>query len=101
MTETQRSQFSRSDLQEERPSLTALSPRGSRILACLTVVFVGVLAVLTYAAVQVFDGWHHVIVLADLGIVFIAIAAWLASGRPAGEAEQDTAFIPEGLRPKA
>lgn len=101
MTETQRSQLTRYDLQEERSTLTALSPRGSRILTGLTVVFIGVLAVLTYAAVQVFDGWHHLIVLADLGIIFIAVAIWLASGHPAAEAEPETAFIPGGLRPKA
>ena len=100
MTETDRNQFSRYDLQETRPSLTRVSERGMRILSALTIIFVGVLAALTYAAVQVFDGWHHVIVIADIALVILAVAAWINSTRPAPEAEADTAFIPKGLRPK-
>jgi hypothetical protein len=27
--------------------------------------------------VQVFDGWHHLIIIGDLVIVFLGIAAWV------------------------
>ena len=84
MTENQRSQFERYDLRETRPTrLTKVSDGGQRILAGLTLLFVGVLAALTYAAVQIFDGWHHLIVIADFVIVFFAIAAWIYSTRTA------------------
>jgi putative effector of murein hydrolase LrgA (UPF0299 family) len=84
MTENQRSQFERYDLRETRPTrLTSVSEGGQRILAGLTLLFVGVLAALTYAAVQIFDGWHHLIVIADFVIVFFAIAAWIYSTRTA------------------
>ena len=84
MTENQRSQFERYDLRETRPTrLTSVSEGGQRILAGLTLVFIGVLAALTYAAVQIFDGWHHLIVIADFVIVFFAIAAWIYSTRTA------------------
>ncbi len=81
MTENQRSQFERIDLRETRTPLTSLSERGQRFLAGLTIVFIAVLAALTYAAVQVFDGWHHLIVIADFVIVFFAIATWIYSTR--------------------
>ncbi len=81
MTENQRRQFERYNLGETRSPLTSLSREGERVLAGLTIAFVAVLAVLTYAAVQVFDGWHHVIVIADLAIVFFAIATWIHSTR--------------------
>ena len=100
MTQTDRNQFTRYDLQEQRPRFTELSENGARVLAGLTVLFVGVLAALTYAAVQVFDGWHHLIVIGDIALVLIAIAVWLASGRPAAETPAETAFIPKGLRPE-
>ena len=100
MTETQRSQLGRYDLQETRPRLTRVSERGNRILSVLTFVFIGVLAAMTYAAVQVFDGWHHLIVLGDIALVLLAVAAWVNSTRPASEAEADTPFVPAGIRPK-
>ena len=81
MTENQRSQLERYDLRETRSPLTGLSDAGQRVLTVLTVLFIAVLAVLTYAAVQVFDGWHHLIVIADIVIVFLAIAAWIYSMR--------------------
>ncbi len=99
MTQAERSQYSRIDLQETRSRLTAVSERGRRVLAGLTVAFIGVLAVLTYAAVQVFDGWHHLIVVADFVVVFFAIAMWLYSMRPATEIESKTRFIPLGVQP--
>ncbi len=81
MTENQRSQFERVDLREKRPRLTEVSEGGQRFLAGLTILFVAVLGVLTYAAIQVFDGWAHLVVLADFVIVFFAIAAWIYSTR--------------------
>ena len=81
MTENQRAQFERYDLQERRHRMTELSEGGQRFLAGLTVVFIGVLAALTWAAVQVFDGWHHAIIIADIVIVFLALAAWIHSKR--------------------
>lgn len=81
MTENQRSQFGRPDLRETRPSLTSLSAGGQRFLSVLTLVFIGVLGLLTYAATQVFDGWHHLIVIGDLVLVFFAVAAWIYSTR--------------------
>lgn len=81
MTQSERNQFERMDLREPRPKLTSLSEKGQRFLAGLTVVFIGVLGLLTYAAVQVFDGWHHLIVIGDLVLVFFAIAFWIYSLR--------------------
>jgi hypothetical protein len=100
MTQMDRNQFSRYDLQDTRPRLARTSKNGTRILAGLTVLFAGVLAALTYAAIQVFDGWHHAIVIADIALILLAVAAWLASGRPATEFQADTAFVPQGMRPK-
>jgi len=99
MTQTDRNQLSRYDLQEKHTRLTHVSERGTRILAGLTVVFIGVLAALTYAAVQVFDGWHHAIVIADIGIVLAAVAVWMQSMSGPAEIEADTSFIPQGMRP--
>ena len=81
MTENQRAQFERYDLRERRPRINEVSEGGQRFLAGLTIVFIGVLAALTWAAVQVFDGWHHAIIIADIVIVFLAIAVWINSMR--------------------
>lgn len=81
MTQNQRAQFERYDLRERRPRLNEVSERGQRWLAALTLVFIGVLAVLTWAAVQVFDGWHHLIVIADIVLIVLALAWWIQSTR--------------------
>jgi hypothetical protein len=81
MTENQRAQFERYDLQERRPRHSQLTEGGQRFLAGLTIVFIGVLAALTYAAVQVFDGWHHLIVIADIVLIVLALAWWINSNR--------------------
>jgi hypothetical protein len=86
MTENQRAQFERYDLRERRPRMTTVSDRGQRYLAALTLVFIAVLVVLTIAAVQVFDGWHHLIVIADIVLVLGAIAVWIYSTRQSEEA---------------
>jgi hypothetical protein len=85
MTENQRSQFERYDLRETRSRMTSVSDRGQRYLAALTVLFIGILALLTVAAVQVFDGWHHLIVIADIVLVIGAIAFWINSTRQGDE----------------
>jgi len=86
MTENQRSQFERYDLRETRSRMNSVSDRGQRYLAGLTILFVAVLAILTVGAVQVFDGWHHLIVIADIILVFLAIAAWIYSTRQSDDA---------------
>jgi hypothetical protein len=86
MTENQRAQFERYDLRERRPRMTSVSERGQRYLAALTLVFIAVLVVLTIAAVQVFDGWHHLIVIGDIVLVLGAIAVWIYSMRQRDEA---------------
>jgi hypothetical protein len=77
MTGAERMQIERYDLGDARDRLKSISSRGQRVLAAATIFFVAVLGVLTYAAAQVFDGWHHLIVLADVAIVFFGIAAWV------------------------
>jgi len=99
MTQTDRNQLTRYDLRETRPPMTRLNERGTRLLAGLTIVFCGVLASLSYAAVAVFDGWHHAIILADITVIVLALAAWTASMRPPAEIEAESSFIPQGLRP--
>ena len=99
MTQNDRDQFSRYDLQDTRTRMNRVSERGSKILVVLTVVFIGVLAALTYAAIQVFDGMHHLIIIADIVVVILAVAYWMNSTRQPRELEADTPFIPKGLRP--
>jgi hypothetical protein len=72
-----RNQFERS----QYTSPARLSAGGRRAMQIYSVVGLAVLAVLTFAAVQVFDGWHHLIVLGDIVLVFLAIAAWIYSLR--------------------
>jgi hypothetical protein len=81
MTENQRAQFERYDLQERRPRMNEVSERGQKYLAVLTIVFIAILGALTYAAVQVFDGWHHLIVIADIVLIVLALAWWIQSTR--------------------
>jgi hypothetical protein len=99
MTQNDRDQFSRYDLQDTQTRMNRVSERGSKILVVLTVVFIGVLAALTYAAIQVFDGMHHLIIIADIVVVILAVAYWMSSTRQPPELEADAPFIPKGLRP--
>ena len=99
MTQNDRNQFSRYDLQETRPRMNEVSERGAKILGFLTIVFIAVLGALTYAAIQVFDGMHHLIIIADIVLVILAVAYWMNSTRQPPELEADTPFIPKGLRP--
>lgn len=54
---------------------------GRRVLAAYLIVASAVLGVLLVAAAQVFDGWHHAIVIADLIVVFFGLSAWVYPGR--------------------
>jgi cytochrome c biogenesis protein CcdA len=81
MTENQRGQMERYDLGETRSRLFSATPREQRVWAGLSVVFVLILAALSYAAIQVFDGWASAIVLADLVIIFFGLAMWLNPNR--------------------
>src|SRR5688572_26491751 len=99
MTQNDRNQLSRYDLQETRSRMTEVSERGAKILAFLTIVFIGVLGALTYAAIQVFDGGHHLIIIADIVLIILAVAYWMNSTRQPPELEADTPFTPKGLRP--
>jgi hypothetical protein len=60
-----------------------LSERGRRAMTIFTVLGLAVLAVLSYAAFQVFDGGHHWIVLADIVIIVLGLAAWVNPNRRA------------------
>lgn len=79
MTVSDRNQLERADYAESsRPPRTAV---GRRAAIAYTVIGVVVLAVLTVAAYQVFDGGHHLIIIADIIIVFLGIAAWVNPNR--------------------
>lgn len=78
MTVNQRNQLERA--QYSAPQRT--STGGRRATIAYTMTGLVVLAVLSYAAFQVFDGWHHLIVIADIVLVFLAVAAWIYSQRP-------------------
>ncbi len=72
----QLNQYERATLSE--PTLVRrMTPRGRKVLAISSLVFAGVLGVLTYAAVTVFNGWPHLIVIADLLIVFYGVSRWV------------------------
>lgn len=60
-----------------------ISEGGRKALTIYTIVGVVVLAALSYAAFQVFDGWHHLIVIADIIIVVLGLAAWVNPNRRA------------------
>jgi hypothetical protein len=74
LTVHDRNQYERANYTDSvRPTSTA----ERRVMAAYTLIGLAVLAVLTFAAVQVFDGWHHLIIIGDLVIVFLGIAAWV------------------------
>ena len=74
LTVHDRNQYERANYQDA-PRLTGAAER--RLMVAYTVIGLIVLAVLTFAAVQIFDGWHHAIIIADLVIVFFGLAAWV------------------------
>ena len=73
MTVNQRNQYERSTLNQRSPRL---SDSGRRAMIITTVIGLVVLAVLSVAAFQVFEGGHHWIVIADLVIIVFGLAAW-------------------------
>ena len=78
MTVNERTQFERSGYNERSPRLTE---RGRRAMIITTVVGLVILAALSVAAFQVFDGGHHWIVIADIVIVVLGLAAWVNPDR--------------------
>jgi hypothetical protein len=75
MTEADRNQFDRATYSER--SLRPRTDAGRRATITFVVVAIAILAALTVAAIQVFDGWAHLIVIADLIVFTAAIAIWL------------------------
>jgi hypothetical protein len=75
MTEADRNQFDRATYSEH--SLRPRSAAGRRATITFVVIAIAILAALTVAAIQVFDGWAHLIVIADLIVFTAAIAVWL------------------------
>jgi hypothetical protein len=75
MTESDRNQFDRATYSER--SLRPHTDAGRRATIVFVIVSIAILAALTVAAIQVFDGWAHLIVIADLIIFTAAIAVWL------------------------
>jgi hypothetical protein len=78
MTVNQRNQFERAGYNERSMRMSAA---GRRALTIYTVIALVVLAVLTVAAFQVFDGGHHWIVIADIVIIVLGLAAWVNPNR--------------------
>jgi hypothetical protein len=75
MTELDRNQFERATYSER--SMRPRSAAGRRATAVFLLVSIGILAALTVAAIQVFDGWDHLIVIGDIVIFTAAVAVWL------------------------
>jgi hypothetical protein len=75
MTELDRNQFERATYSER--SLRPRTEGGRRATIIFVVIALAILGALTVAAIQVFDGWAHLIVIADLIIFTAAIAVWL------------------------
>ena len=73
MTVHDRNQYERANL-SQAPRVSGAA-RG--VMIAYTIVGLVVLAALTFAAVQVFDGWSHAIIIADLIIVFFGLAFWV------------------------
>jgi hypothetical protein len=74
LTVQDRNQYERAGY-SDAPRLTGKAER--RVMGAYMLIGLVVLAVLTFAAVQVFDGWHHLIIIADLIIIFFGVAAWV------------------------
>ena len=74
MTISDRNQMNRATLTDGTG--VRIGSFGRRVLAVYLIVASAVLAVLLVAAAQVFDGWHHLVVIGDLLVVLFGIAAW-------------------------
>ena len=75
MTEADRNQFERATYSER--SMRPRSEGGRRATIVFVVIAIAILGALTVAAIQVFDGWPHLIVLGDIVLFTAAIAVWL------------------------
>ena len=75
LTVHDRNQFERATLRES--SMRPRSQAGRRAAAIYVGLGLILLAVLSFAAYQVFDGWPHLIVFGDLVLIFFGIAAWV------------------------
>ena len=73
MTVHDRNQYERANYSDA----PRVSGTAQRVMIAYTVVGLLVLGALTFAAVQVFDGWNHAIIIADLIIVFFGLAFWV------------------------
>ncbi|HYU61057.1 MAG TPA: hypothetical protein VEK39_09870 [Solirubrobacterales bacterium] len=74
LTVHDRNQYERAGYTDS-PRLSGTAER--RVMVAYTIIGLVVLAVLTFAAVQVFDGWHHLIVIGDLLVILFGLAAWV------------------------
>jgi hypothetical protein len=74
LTVQDRNQYERANY-TDAARLTTAAER--RLMTAYTLIGAVVLAVLTFAAVQVFDGWHHLIIIGDLLVILFGVAAWV------------------------
>jgi hypothetical protein len=76
LTVNDRNQYERAVL-TDGPRLSPSSAFGRRVLIAYTLIGLAILAALTIAAVQVFDGWHHAIVIGDVIVLVFGLALWV------------------------
>jgi hypothetical protein len=79
MTVCDRGQMDRAALSENTG--VRIGRVGRHMLSAYLVIASAVLGLLLVWAAQVFDGWHHLIVIADLVVVLFGIAAWVDQTR--------------------
>jgi hypothetical protein len=79
LTEIQRSQLERNEMFQGGRGwrLTSATPAQERLFTILSAFFLVVLAGLSYAAITVFHGWDHLIVIGDIVILFWGISLWI------------------------
>jgi hypothetical protein len=81
MSGAQRMQVERYDLGETRDRLKSAGDGGRRFVIAYTLVALAVLAVLTYAAIDVFEVSKDAVVAADLIVLVFGLAAWVNPNR--------------------
>ena len=74
LTETQRSQMEAANFSE---SARVRSRTGQRVAGAYVGIGLILLAVLSFAAYQAFDGWPDAIVLGDIVLIVLGLAAWV------------------------
>jgi hypothetical protein len=80
LTAADHNQYERASLRSgER--LMSVSSAGQRLLNTYAVFALAVLGALTYAAVGLFDGWPHALVIGDLLLITYGIARWVNPDR--------------------